>query len=116
MCGSFALHSHSSTPIHIVTLYRRNFARKNGEDVAPLSDELAKRLLQIINAEISAILSIPILATLMSRGVWYWDGFPYQIGLVLSLAATGGSFYYYAKQALNWEETSADDKEGKKGD
>ena len=72
--------------------------------MAPLSDELAGRLHQIINAEISAILTIPILATLMSRGVWYWDGFPYQIGLVLSLAATGGSFYYYAKQALSWEE------------
>ena len=89
--------------------------------MAPLSEELAKRLHQIINAEISAILTIPILATLMSRGVWYWDGFPYQIGLVLSLAATGGSFYYYAKQALNWEEGQEDssvNEEGssKKGD
>ena len=81
----------------------------------PLSDELATRLHQIINAEISAILSIPILATLMSRGVWYWDGFPYQIGLVLSLAATGGSFYYYAKQALNWEEGQEEESANEEG-
>jgi hypothetical protein len=63
---------------------------------------------QIINAEISAILSIPILATLMARGVLYSPDFPYQIGLVASIAATGGSFYFYARQALSWKEEGGD--------
>lgn len=89
---------------HIVTFYKRNFARKNNEVVPPLSNKLARRLHSIINAEISAMASIPILATLMARGVWYSQDFPYQIGLVASLAATGGSFYFYARQALDWKE------------
>ena len=87
-----------------VTFYQRNFARKNNEVVPPLSDKLAARLQQVINAEISAILTIPFLATLMSRGVWYWQDFPWQVGLVLSIAATGGSFFLYGRQALNWAE------------
>mmetsp|Transcript_33855 Transcript_33855/g.74494 ORF Transcript_33855/g.74494 Transcript_33855/m.74494 type:complete len:289 (-) Transcript_33855:150-1016(-) len=88
-----------------LTFYKRNFARKNSElEVPPLSDKLASRLHSIINAEISAILSIPVLATLMSRGVWYSPDLPYQLGLVASLAATGGSFYFYARQALDWKE------------
>ena len=87
-----------------MTFYKRNFARKNDEEVPPISEKLAARLQSIINAELSAILSIPILATLMARGVLYSQDFPYQIGLVISLASTGGSFYFYAKQALDWKE------------
>ena len=92
----------------IVTFYQRKGARKNDEVVPPLTDKLAARLHQVINAEITAILSIPFLATLMSRGVWYWQDFPWQVGLVLSIAATGGSFYLYGKQALTWTEDEED--------
>jgi hypothetical protein len=87
-----------------VTFYKRNFARKNDELVEPLSEKLAARLQQIITAEILAILSIPFLATLMARGVWYWEDFPWQVGLVTAIAATGGSFLVYGKQALAWTE------------
>jgi len=55
-----------------------------------------------LNAEITAVLSIPLVATFMARGVWYWDDFPWPIGLALAIAATVGSFYLYAKQALTW--------------
>lgn len=93
------------TTLILVTFYKRNFARKKGEeDVPPLSTALTNRLHQIINAEISAILSIPILATLMARGVGYNADFPFQIGLVVSILATGGSFFFYSKQALGWDE------------
>lgn len=70
----------------------------------PLSPKLAARVTQIINAEISAILTIPFLATLMARGVWYWQDFYWQVGLALAIAATGGSFFYYGRQALAWTE------------
>jgi hypothetical protein len=91
-----------------VTFYQRNYARKNDKEVPPLSEKLASRLQQIINAEITAILSIPFVATLMSRGVWYWEDFPWQVGLVLSVAATGGSFFLYGRQALQWKEADTD--------
>lgn len=73
----------------------------------PVSDELAARLQQVINAEISAILSIPLLATLMARGVWYSQDFPWQVGLTTAILATVGSFYFYARQALTWTEDEA---------
>jgi len=56
---------------YTVTFYKRNYARKNEEFVPPVSEKLAARLQQVINAELLAILSIPFLATLMARGVWF---------------------------------------------
>lgn len=70
----------------------------------PISEKLAGRLKQVINAEITAMLSIPLLATLMARGVWYVQDFPWPVGLTFALLATGGSFYFYANQALRWTE------------
>jgi len=87
----------------IVTFYRRKADRNKG-DVPPPSEKLVKRLHQIVNAEITAMVSIPLVATLMARGVGYWDDFPWPAGLVLALLATGGSFYLYGKQALTWKE------------
>lgn len=88
----------------IVTFYKRNFARKNEQAVPPVSEKLATRLQKVINAEISAIFTIPLLSTMMSRGVWYWQDLPWSVGLVTSIAATVGSFYFYANQALTWTE------------
>jgi hypothetical protein len=65
---------------------------------------LVARLQQIINAEITAVLSIPLVATLMARGVWYWDDFPWPAGLALAILATVGSFFIYGRQALTWTE------------
>lgn len=87
-----------------LTFYKRNFARKNGEIVVPVSEKLAARLHQIINAEISAILTIPFLATLMSRGIWHQKDFWWQAGLVVSVLLTAGSFFFYGSQALTWVE------------
>lgn len=69
-----------------------------------MSDKLVKRLTAVLNAEISAILTIPLLATFMARGVWYAGDFPWPAGLVLALVTTGGATYYYGKQALTWSD------------
>jgi hypothetical protein len=76
-----------------------------------MSDKLAKRMTAVLNAEISGVVTIPLLATLMARGVTYWNDFPGPVGLVLSVAASGGACYYYGKQALTWtdEAPSADE-------
>ena len=69
------------------------------EEAPPLSDPLVARLHSIINAEISAIWTIPLLASLMSNGVGYSPDLHWEAGAVVSVAATVGSFLYYGKQA-----------------
>lgn len=105
------MYSIYNCPFFTVTFYKRNYARKNEEEVPPLTEKLAARLQQVINAEISAILTIPFLATLMARGVWYWDDFPWQVGAVVAIAATGGSFFLYGRQALTWTDADNDEND-----
>lgn len=78
------------------------------EDIhEPMSDALAERLKQVITAELSALLTIPLVATLMARGVGYNDGFPWQAGAAVVTLVTAGSGFLYAKQALAWTEPDA---------
>lgn len=99
-------------PSTILNQRKRQRKENPGEPPTPVSDALAARLRAVINAEISAILTIPLLAALMARGVGYQPDLPWQVGMVVSLVATGGSFYFYARQALNWsEEEETDDDE-----
>jgi hypothetical protein len=78
-----------------------------------MSDKLAKRMTAVINAEISGLVTIPLLATFMSRGVTYANDFPWPAGLVLAVATSGGACYYYGRQAVSWvegdEENDKDD-------
>jgi putative membrane protein len=75
------------------------------EDIAPMSEALATRVRKVLNAELSAVLSIPLFATLMARGVGYDHGeFPWQVGAAVSVLTLVGSGALYAKQALTWEE------------
>jgi hypothetical protein len=50
------------------------------------------------------MLSIPLLATFMSRGVLYSDDFPLPAGIALVVLTTAGSSFVYGKQALTWSE------------
>ena len=80
-------------------------AEKTGEVVAPLSEKLAGRLTSVINAELLALCSIPLAATLMARGVGYGDGwFPWQAGAATTALALFGLGGKYVKEALDWQE------------
>lgn len=70
----------------------------------PMSERLAERLIQVLNAELLALFSIPLLATLMSRGVAYNDKFPWQIeaAFVPIVLFTLGT--KYVREALDWRE------------
>jgi hypothetical protein len=70
----------------------------------PMSDKLVARMQQILNAEITGLVSIPLVAALMARGVLYWDDFPWPAGAALTAVATAGASFFYAKQALTWKE------------
>lgn len=72
--------------------------------IEPMSEALAARLKQVLNAEISAVLSIPLIATLMARGVWYTEDFPWPVGAGFATLALVGTSGLYLKQALGWTE------------
>lgn len=71
---------------------------------APLSPKLAARMIKVVNGELLAVASIPLAASLMSRGVGYADWFPWQAGAGLVALAVGGLGFKYTKEALTWQE------------
>jgi putative membrane protein len=84
------------------------------DEVEPMSEALARRLQQVITAELSALVTIPVTATLMARGVGYSNDFPWPVGAALATLVTAGSAFVYAKQALNWTEESDKDNNNNK--
>lgn len=88
-----------------ITIVKRVVEQRETGNYPPLSQKLADRMISIINAELLAIASIPLLATTMSRGVLYFDGqFPWQVGAGLVTLTFGGFGFKYAKEALTWSE------------
>ena len=70
----------------------------------PMSAKLAARMSSVINAELLAVASIPLAATLMSRGVGYAEWFPWQVGAAPTALTLVGLGYKYIKEALDWQE------------
>lgn len=70
----------------------------------PMSEKLAARLTSVINAEILAVASIPLAASLMARGVGYADWLPWQAGAAPAVLALGGLGFKYVKEAVDWQE------------
>ena len=87
--------------------------RTNGNVIAePMSAKLAARLTSIINAELLAVLAIPLTATLMARGVGYAEGFPWQAGAAFPAIALLALGFKYVKEALDWQEDVTADASG----
>ena len=88
-----------------ITIIKRVAKQRKTGVYPPLSEKLAARLIQVINAEILAIAAVPLVATLMSRGVLYGgDDFPWQVGAALLVVTFGGATFKYAKEAVAWTE------------
>jgi hypothetical protein len=90
--------------VFLVTLVKRGMAPATATTFEPMSDKLVARMQQILNAEITGLVSIPLVAAFMARGVLYWDDFPWQAGAAFTVVATGGASFFYAKQALTWKD------------
>jgi uncharacterized membrane protein len=88
-------------------IIKRAVQERNTGSFPPMSEKLAARMTTIINAELLALISMPLAATLMSRGVLYSDDIPWQIGASLTVLTLGGLGYKYIKEALTWEEDDA---------
>jgi len=90
----------------IIIIQRSVAQRQQGDQpIEPMSERLAARMTSIINAELLAILSIPLTATLMSRGVGYMEGLPWQAGAAFPALALFGLGFKYVKEALYWQES-----------
>jgi hypothetical protein len=72
----------------------------------PISEKLGTRLGKITNASLSGVVTIPLLATLMARGVTYNNDFPAVAGIAFVALATLGTTVLYGKQAITWTEDS----------
>jgi hypothetical protein len=70
----------------------------------PISEKLGVRLSKITNASLSGVVTIPLLAALMARGVAYNNDFPPIAGIALVALATLGATALYAKEAITWTE------------
>ena len=83
----------------------KKVAEDKGEDPPPMwSPKLIARVTSIVNAELLAVASIPLFATLMARGVGYAEWLPWQLGAAPSVLAVGGLGYKYINEALTWTE------------
>lgn len=79
-----------------------------GQELAPWpSEKLAARMTSVINAELLAVCTIPLSATLMARGVGYAEWLPWYVGATPVVGALGGLTYKYVKEALDWKEDEA---------
>lgn len=87
-----------------ITILKRVFEQRETGKYPDMSDKLANRMRQVINAELLALAAIPLAATLMSRGVLYVGDFPWPVGAGLVALSFGGFGYKYAKEALSWTE------------
>lgn len=88
------------------TIVKRALAQRDAGDrpIAPVTPKLAARVTAIINAELLALGSIPLAASLMARGVGYLEWLPWQAGAAPVVLALGGLGFKYIKEALDWEE------------
>mmetsp|Transcript_26080 Transcript_26080/g.32164 ORF Transcript_26080/g.32164 Transcript_26080/m.32164 type:complete len:277 (+) Transcript_26080:306-1136(+) len=94
----------AATLFPTTTIIKRSIAIRN-EKFEPMSEKLAKRLTSVLTAEIVMLASIPLAATLMSRGVGYTEAIPFNIiGPVLCALTAGGLGFKYVKEALTWSE------------
>jgi uncharacterized membrane protein len=85
-----------------------NTAAAAAVGVPPMSEKLASRMVKIINGELLAVASIPLAASLMSRGVGYADWLPWPVGAAPTALALGGLGFKYVKEALDWKEDGND--------
>lgn len=85
-------------------IIQRAIEKRNTGSYPPMSDKLAGRMTTIMNGELLALFSIPLMATLMSRGVFYTDAIPWQVGAGFLTITFGGLSFKYLQEALTWVE------------
>lgn len=86
-----------------IIIIQRSIAKRNG-NFSPMGEKLSKRMIQICNAELVAIATIPLTATFMARGVGYSADIPWQGEAALAALVFGGLSFKYVKEAITFED------------
>lgn len=86
-----------------VTIIQRAVGKRSG-DFTPMGEKLSDRMIQICNAELLAMATIPLTATFMARGVGYADGIPWQVEAALAAIVFAGLSFKYVKEAVSFED------------
>lgn len=93
----------ASSFFNTVTIIRRAVDKRNGK-FEPMGEKLAKRMIQICNAELVAVGIIPLTATFMARGVGYSQEIPWQAEAGLAALIFAGASFKYVKEAFSFED------------
>lgn len=93
----------ASSFFNTVIIIQRALAKREGK-LQPMGEKLSKRMIQICNAELTAIAIIPLTATFMARGVGYSEDIPWQAEATLAALIFGGLSFKYVKEALTFED------------
>jgi len=94
----------ASSFFNTTKIIQRSVAKQTGGDFQPMNEKLAARMKQICNAELTALAFIPLMATLMARGVGYSNSIPWQAEAALDALIFGGLSFKYIKEALDFED------------
>ena len=97
--GIFGASSFFNTSIII----QRSLAKRNGT-LEPMGERLAARMIQICNAELTALAVMPLAATFMARGIAYSDAIPWQAEAAVTGLVTAGLSYKYIKESLSFQD------------
>lgn len=93
----------ASSFFNTITIIKRAVAKQKG-DFKPMGEKLSKRMIQICNAELVAVATIPLTATFMARGVGYSQDIPWQGEAALAALVFAGLSFKYVKEALTFED------------
>jgi uncharacterized membrane protein len=96
----------ASSFFNTATIIKRAVDKRNGKFV-PMGEKLAKRMIQICNAELVAVGIIPLTATFMARGVGYSEDIPWQAEAGLAAVIFAGASFKYLKEAFSFEDSVA---------
>lgn len=99
MVGVFGATSFFNT----TTIIQRSIAKRTGK-LEPMGEKLSKRMISICNAELTALASIPLVATFMARGVSYSESIPWQVEAGAAAILFAGLSFKYIKEALTFED------------
>lgn len=93
----------ASSFFNTTKIIQRAIAKRNST-LEPMGEKLAARMIQICNAELTAVAIIPLTASLMARGVGYSNAIPWQFEAGTTALIFSGLSFKYIKEALDFKE------------
>ena len=91
-----------------IKVIQRSVLQAQSGEWPRMTEKLASRIKTLVTAELLALFSIPLAATLMARGVAYTTAIPWQAEAALDGLVVTALIFKYTKEALDFQD---DDQE-----